>query len=362
MVTWDISPGFTGTHPYTFRLYASRSGVGDWQLIDTVVDTYNAIDPARWVYGVSPRLTYFVELEDGAGSRYPSPVALATGGLEGSNVFKAREIIRNEARLLQPDLSGICGYLWKRRHYGDVCTCVDHDTLLPGNPRHNLCYGTGIIGGYFNAVPYNVMPRTPSRKRRIRSTDAGPDERQALIGRGLLCPRLDKGDVWCNSNTDEHYIVQEVSELLLAGVPILYDQIELRLVASTDVVYTLPRPGEETYLAGANYRAIQGVLYLLDSTGDYTPIALENNGLVLLDGDTTLANYRMAQDTLFLWDIALEAFYPVGLSDGALAVYAPDARPRYGVIGGYLSLWDDTDGEFRPIGLVDGAFSILEAV
>ena len=69
MVAWRIHDLFATTLPYTFKVYVSRSGAGDFIEIAEISDSFFfLIDPNRWIWAKDPRLHYRVDLIDGDGN------------------------------------------------------------------------------------------------------------------------------------------------------------------------------------------------------------------------------------------------------------------------------------------------------
>lgn len=250
LVTWEVSAVFAraAPGPLTFRVYASRSGVGDWQPAGQVEDGYFVIDTERRIFGVSPRLTYRVEVEDAEGRTYVSEPHGVSGSLSAHDARLARTIVAKEDAMMRRS-SGQCGWLYKRRHWGVPCaTCVSQDTGEVMNASTcRVCYGTGITGGYHAPVEAWAASsaRGSSSRRKINHDEnVALTEPQARNVRMLACPWLDTDDVWCLRDSDQRYFIRGVSPVEYRGMPILYDPVELRLVDSGSPVYYLPRPDD----------------------------------------------------------------------------------------------------------------------
>lgn len=243
MVTWGVSPMFRAPAPWSFSLRASRSGVGDWYEVAVVQDQNWALDPNRWLYGMSPRLHYQVVMTAG-GQQYVSPVRQAIGNFNQADEAIAREIMRKEQ--LRMRHAGGYGWLLKRRQWGVPCPdCLDHDTSEVTNASCPTCYGVGITGGYFAGVPYYFSDSNQGVRRRIEAREAqGVMEDRIRACRGINCPWLDTGDLWIRCSTDQRYFVQTVQEINYRDIPLIFDPVELRLAPATHVVYTVPRPDE----------------------------------------------------------------------------------------------------------------------
>ena len=240
LISWELHPLFPVTAPITFTVEVSRSGVGDWQTVGTVVNGYSLTDTSRWLYGKLPRLHYRVSFTQDAVTNV-SDSTQVDGILAGKDLRMAREMIRKERLRLR--LWGICGLLYKRRRWGVRCPeCIDWDTGQVKNNHCDVCYGTGFTGGYFDPVEYFVSENTGSTHRQVTDPGRGQVVDKILSARGIKCPWLDTGDFWVDSDSDMRYVIQTISEVAIRGVTIVFPQIEMRLAPSTDIIYSIERP------------------------------------------------------------------------------------------------------------------------
>lgn len=242
VVSWELHKLFRAVAPLTFTVYASRSGVGDWIEVASVQDTCLAVDPNRWLYAVAPLLFYKVVLTDANGGTYDSAVHQMVADFNQHDMALLRDMIRKET-LRNTKYAGQHGYLMKRRRWGTPCPdCTDWDTGEVKDGHCTTCYGTGFVGGYFQPVHYWVSPSEAGVGRRTTTQAEGQGviEDRVRRVRGINCPWLDTGDLWIEGNSDQRYIVQGVKEISLRDLPVIFDPIELRLCAASDVVYTIP--------------------------------------------------------------------------------------------------------------------------
>lgn len=241
MVVWDMNPGFREAGPWLFEVFASRSGVGDdaeWTKVGEATNTFWLVDPTRWVYGVSPRLSYRVKLTTGK-TTYMSFPKQIVGNLPWHDYLILRDIMRKEGMRLRK-YAGACGKLIKRRHWGPPCpNCTDYDTGESVNANCQVCYGTSIDGGYFPAVDYWIAINQAAPRRATAHEEVGIQESQVKTGRGLACPWLDTNDVWVQSDNDMRFFIQSVKAKEYRGMPFVFDPIELRVAPTTDIVYNL---------------------------------------------------------------------------------------------------------------------------
>jgi hypothetical protein len=185
-------------------------------------------------------------MTDTDGNVYASNVKNAFGNLSNRDSSIVSEILRKEYMYMRT-YTGICGCLLKRRHWGTACTeCLDFDTGDITSGQCDVCYGTGVVGGYFDPVSYYISESGNAPKRIEQSQAGGTSENAVTVARGIVCPCVDTKDVWVNGQTDERYMVQKVKTISYRGVPVIYDSIELRLIPTTDIIYQFDITGSSS--------------------------------------------------------------------------------------------------------------------
>ena len=250
VVSWQLNPLFASENPgpYQFTLFRSLSGTGDWVEIGQVEDSYFMIDDVQSVFGRGPWPAYYLTVLASNGVSKESRVVRAWGDFSAHDTPIVRDILRRERLLARR--AGRCGLLYKRRQWGEPCAeNISQDTgeIVPRSADTDDCYGTGFAGGYFDPVECWLVPsnRAQSEGKRlgIDLTKGHSDEGGRISHwRGQACPDLDTDDVWVDYTTDRRYFVQRVWIVDFRGVPIILDPVELRLAATDDVIYRLPRP------------------------------------------------------------------------------------------------------------------------
>ena len=247
-VTWELQPHFREPTPYTFQLQvnpgrgepSSGSDPALWTNTGVSTGGYTAIDPQQNQWGKDLRVVYRVLLTT-ANGLYISPTAQVLGKLTTRQWLLARAIVRRlDLQVKRQSLDTYPGYLLKRRYCGPVCTCTD-DVLGGCNDSSHLpCYGTGILGGYWQAATHTLYNLQPQSRDLQRDGDRGTIDDQMVTGRFLGLPSLEQRDVWIDAHSDRRYIVHRVSNVAeMSQVPILVEA-ELRLAPFGDVIYQFP--------------------------------------------------------------------------------------------------------------------------
>ena len=200
----------------------------NWEFI------HNGFYRVRMIFPSQPDTVY---------TSYPSA---ATGNLSKKDWLIAREIIRKEL-LQQSKIDGTLGFLLKRKKFGVSCTnpaCLEWDTREVTDSNCPICYGTGIVGGYYPGIEH-YFTFNPGTKRRI---NAGQPPRGVHSDindsvRSILYPNIDTRDVWVNVGSDQRYIVDSYDVIVdMKSVP-LVGTVHLKLAPATDVVYSVPIEG-----------------------------------------------------------------------------------------------------------------------
>lgn len=255
-VSWKIKCPIHDSYPYLFQLLFSRVGTSnahDWVAVGppTIPDGPFLIDPQKRLHGMGQNVFYRVKLITGDGKVYLSKPVTAYGKINLEKLFIYREMLRKEAMTLKR-FSGIAGILLRVRRYGPICSnCVDPTLREVSNSQCEICYGTGILGGYAPPV-YGVFIDTsfePTVEHVEHESMTGmQDEAAILPGRMAALYPVQTRDVWINDAADKRYYIFQVKPTATyQGMPISY-ALELRLANRKDIIYKfpIPRPLEYT--------------------------------------------------------------------------------------------------------------------
>jgi hypothetical protein len=149
-----------------------------------------------------------------------------------------RDIIRKET-LRSEKYTAELGWLLRRKIHGDRCiTCRDWDTGDVTIPKCEVCFGTGIVGGYNNAIPLDITINPDKRDKKLG--ELGETATNVRSGRMLGFPMASRDDIWISQGSQRRYYIhstQNVSEM--RGVPFITN-VELRLCPPNDRAYLVP--------------------------------------------------------------------------------------------------------------------------
>jgi hypothetical protein len=244
-VSWELDRHFVEptVTTYVYQLQASPGAVDtadDWVDVGgPVTDAFALLDDRKRLYGKSADLCYRVLLTTDVAT-YVSPVAEVLGKLDEYSYLLIQECVRKE--LLRHRLFGsVQGWLLKARRFGEVCDCVDSLTNQVTDSSHERCFSTGIVSGYYKAVPCQFATIEPSESREQRDLSAvGTEKKMVTTGRFVGFPLPVQGDAFVSSGGDTRFYIHSVRELACWRQCVVIVSCELRLAPFSDILYKVP--------------------------------------------------------------------------------------------------------------------------
>lgn len=179
-----------------------------------------------------------------------------TDGLN-SEMQKAFQYIRANHRL-QLQIGAEPGVLFKRRQGahrpdGIPCPCTsnrdDADPDFQARGRCSMCFGTGIIGGFYPGVPilfrYDAMPKEVYNK-----VVGGFQVKHTFNSWTLHEPHIDQDDLFIRLKDGARYQVGERQESSMRALT-LHQEFDLREVERTSILYQVTNKSIEAALTKA---------------------------------------------------------------------------------------------------------------
>ena len=252
LISWGLRPGFRAADPFYFYVDFGRSGTDEWEALNSspIVNDCAYMDInqryfdqlADFYYRIRLVLPNEVDPSTHKHTEFRSRPQQANGNWIKRDWLIARDICRKEY-LLQRKRTNITarGYILKRKRWGTSCPqCKDFDTDEVSNSQCSVCYGTGFVDGYFNAIPYTItVDAVPHREFKQEGT-VSMTNNIVLKGRAVAYPYMDTKDVFVRQDNGERFIIRSISNLAeLGGIPLVVAP-ELRLAPTTDIVYQVP--------------------------------------------------------------------------------------------------------------------------
>lgn len=245
-VEWTLHPNFTDPAPHTFQLQVGRTGLAsadDWTDVGlAVTNVFYAVDDSQRLFGQSTWTHYRVQLTTSLGVYHSKPEPIY-GSLLRADWLKWKNLVRQWDFQLKHGPGGQEGYLLKRRLYGERCSCLDTRTLEVTKPQHEECYGTGFVGGYFDAEPCSWAELDVRMTREKLDGQRGTTNDLVVAGKLLAVPQLMEKDVWVDKDTDIRYFVGGIQHLAeVRGVPVAVGT-QLKPAPLSHVIYKFPIDG-----------------------------------------------------------------------------------------------------------------------
>jgi hypothetical protein len=242
IIHWKMDSNFyTGTAPLNFFVDWARSG-GPWTCLNTsnpVINNCVYIDPIKRNFNMEKNLYYHIRVTV-EGNEFTSLPCQAIGTLDKESYLAAKEICRMNYLGLKRR-GGIQGFLLKRKEWGPVCTkCTDFDIEEVVNGSCSICYGTGIVGGYYPGLEYWVNPKPISRNRQIDPSGKGEVNPQMKQVYGVAYPWIDSGDIWVDAHSNERFVIRQIQHMAEMGNKPILITLPMQRLPETSIAMKIP--------------------------------------------------------------------------------------------------------------------------
>ena len=242
---WTLSKGFSDPNPLAWSFVVQESGFvnGPWTTISPVLqnvrywaESTDPDDPAPRVVNKDHILHFRVALNTPAKTYY-SDVRTPYGDVDRYEWLYLREAMRQE-QLRMVKMSGVrCAY-WSEAVYGPACTVCTHpitgDSLRTGC---DVCYGTGIVPGYFG--PYECWAVFSPSQRQTKQGENGTKQDRTFSVRLLGYPYAKHGDIIVDLESNKRYHVDVVQSLFELRRVSAIQQVSANELPISDPVYKL---------------------------------------------------------------------------------------------------------------------------
>jgi len=245
-ICWEMSKNAFPKGPLYFYVDYGRSGTDDWVVLnpnDPIIDDCCFTDPCQRTWEMLNDAYYRVRMVQPSvpgSSVVVSPPVRANGRLNKHDWLVAREIIRKE--YLQAKIEDTAGFLLKRKKFGVQCpNCLDWDTEEVADSNCKVCFGVGLVGGYYPGSVF-TFSLDANWKRRITAGQPpkGTSSDITKNARCTLFPSIDTKDIWVRADNDERYTIDGYTVVAsYRGLP-LVGMATLKLAPATDIVYSVP--------------------------------------------------------------------------------------------------------------------------
>jgi hypothetical protein len=231
-----------------FYVDFGRAGTDEWVALneDPVIDDCCFVDPCQRTWEMLSDHYYRIRMLQPSVPGCPvitSMPTLGSGRLDKKDWLRAREIVRKE--YLQMRIDGIQGFLLKRKKFGVACpNCLEYDTREVVDSDCPICYGVGIVGGYYPGIMFPMREvSTVDRRLNVGQPPQGMNSDITEQFRCVLYPVIDTRDVWVRADDDARYIVDKYNVSASYRGLSLVAVATLKLAPATDIVYSVPIEG-----------------------------------------------------------------------------------------------------------------------
>lgn len=171
-LSWEIESTTEDPLDYTFRLYRSEGPEGPWDPItDTFTDKYYYIDTVIPKYRHARHLFYKIKVAHRPSTTESWSAAFHVDGPTN----KYAERISGIERLAFRKFAGQRILVLPIRTFGFRCSCWDPVTGKRQGSSCPLCYNTGFVGGYMNAIEtYAKINADPEKISKAQGQETEP--------------------------------------------------------------------------------------------------------------------------------------------------------------------------------------------
>lgn len=241
-VEWAISPGFVPVSAYLdFYVEVAYSGGTFTRLnpVDPIINSNIFTDSNKYELNILSQVYYRVVMSDN-GTEYASVPERVGGNLNRAQLRQATEVMRRKYIQLVK-VTGVKGYLLRRKEWGTRCSCYDVDLGNVPSVTCPDCFGTGFVGGYYEAVEFWIEDVTKSGVTVSRDGQTGVEMSHAKKARCVPYPAIIADDIWVDASTGDRYKVNPEStpELWIRNVSII-EILSLEKLPPTDFLYNVP--------------------------------------------------------------------------------------------------------------------------
>lgn len=236
-IQWSIDQELHDAGDLFFKVELAGSPEGPWETVGENIKNKLAFeDTNSKTFGRLKDKYYRVSAKDGAFISRPHPVC---GSLPKQKYLIARKMFNDEMTMLRKG-NGVRLAVVKKRHWGELCSCVDPRTKLALLPNCPDCHGTKYLKGYYDPMYTwgKINPSSMGTDSAPQTSTAEIEATQAVL---LSFPIVFKDDIVVELDTNKRWLVvsSKPTEILRTAI---HQEIVLSLLPVSDSVYDLEVP------------------------------------------------------------------------------------------------------------------------
>lgn len=251
-LSWQFKAGIQLPYDATVSVEYSRAG-GTWQTLADGISGCNCyVDRRRTNRNKYHNDYYRLKLCGDNQELYSQP---QQAGINLSYPYSSQA--KNLIRLSQLEMAktGRTGYLMKKKVYGKKCpVCTQFHDDAPVNQHCPCCLGTGIQGGYYKAIPMNILQSGQSSMEAVQQIGAA--RAVVLQAKCTAWPIISLGDVWVDDNTNDRYYIEQADiASKYKHVPLVY-QLKMHLLEQSDILHskTAQAALQQSFISGDQWK------------------------------------------------------------------------------------------------------------
>lgn len=235
VITWAFNKGLQYTKSFQLYVQYSPNNVQWYTISQDVSQDFYYVDTRHTTYNKVDEGSYRLKLTlDNLDQVYISQPCGAGTRLAYPHHPRARNLLRLAAK--QMNLTGLHGTLYKRKYLGQKCPdCTDFNNDSSVNQHCSVCLGTGIVGGYYQGIAFNILP--DQKQQVIAQLDSGLAHNITLQARCIAWPYIKHDDVWVQNQTNNRYCIDQIKiASSYMHTPLTYI-LSMHLLQKTDAAY-----------------------------------------------------------------------------------------------------------------------------
>lgn len=242
-IYWELHDHFNDPLPYTYNIEYNPdfSDPAGWRhFLGPIINQVAVTGPRVRLFGKTIRLGFRIALTTPKGT-YQSFVANALGQMTTRQWLQAKAAIRRLS-LTPRNVNALQGILLKRKWKGPRCVCTDDETEEITDITCQVCYGTGIVGGYWKAGQHRLVEISPYGELLKRSQEGSSPMIEPMLVSAIKVsiPPVHVEDVWVRLDNNRRFYVRSVRHLAeLGGIPVI-SQFEMGPADFDDIIYNFP--------------------------------------------------------------------------------------------------------------------------
>ena len=218
VISWELVPQGAVKHVPTCKVLRSPKG-DTWTEIFSSTSAFYYTDADTDIRNYGNAALFKVQVTRGSSSETSDILRLSATGPEQVTPAWVAAL---QSVSTTYKVAGAAGWLHRKKKTGTQCTaCTDPVTGAPTGEACSTCYGTGIVGGYYEPAGFYVGIEAPKEATDTnRSVAADDDKELTRIAIPDIIP-IDDGDLWRFQASGELWRLRKLVHSSMLGYPFI---------------------------------------------------------------------------------------------------------------------------------------------